>query len=354
MTARPAPITRRRRVVFALVAMSMSVTITCAVVLAADLYLHHRAANSAGLNRWGYRGPVLSTKVPGETRIVMVGGSTVFGYGGPWHEAVPAMLEAELRRAHPGRVINVVNLGYNNEGAHAALPTLEDYRYLDFDVVILYEGYNDRLGDAGPNRQVYRRQSVVFRWTGYSPILPLVLREKAMVLRNGRFGGNTTADGKQVFRPNVMARTSATAMEAAIAVGDMLGRQLERIDSTPGGTPAAGIDCAAPWSHYCESMMRAIISARVHGEKVLVVGQPIIPDPDNAAKALQQQESLAAALKAKFGGDPGVAYLDLSRAIDLRDRNLTFDGMHLGRDGNQLLAHLMMPAVEKLALASAR
>lgn len=347
-------LTPRRKAVFALATMLMSALIACLAVLAIDLYVHHRAENSAGLNRWGYRGPVLSARVAGETRIVVVGGSTVFGYGGPWHEAAPAMLEAELRKAHPGRVINVVNLGYNNDGAYAALPTLEDYRYLDYDVVILYEGYNDQFGDDGPNTQVYRRQSLVFRWTGYSPILPLVLREKATVLRHGAFASGTTADVRQVFRPNVVARTSATAIETAIALGDMVGRQLERIDGTPGGSPAAGTDCAAPWSRYCESMMRAVTYARGQGAKVLVVGQPIIPDPETAAGALEQQQSLSAVLRARFGGDAGVAELDLSRSIDLADRDLTFDGMHLGLDGNRRLAQLLAPAVQKLALTSSR
>lgn len=345
-------ITRRRKFVFAFVAMMLAVTFTSAALLAVDLYVHHRAEKSAGLNRWGYRGPVVSGKAAGELRIVMVGGSTVFGYGGPWHEAAPAMLEGELRKAHPGRVINVVNLGYNNEGAYAALPTLEDYRYLDYDLVILYEGYNDHLGDRAPNRQVYRRESVIYRWTGYSPILPLALREKAKVLRNGGFGSGATEDGKQVFRPNAVARTSATAMETANALGEMVGRQLDRISTAPGGMPPAGMDCAAPWSRYCESMMRAITYARGQGAKVLVIGQPLIPSPTDEARNIQQRESLAAALAAKFGRDAGVGYLDLTRALDLSDPKMTFDGMHLGREGNHLLAQLMVPAVEKLALSS--
>lgn len=345
--------TRRRKFAFASAAMLISVTLTCAVVLAADLYVHHRAENSAGLNRWGYRGPVLAGKVAGEIRMVMIGGSTVFGYGGPWHEAAPAFLEQELRKAHPGTVITVANLGYNNEGAYAALPTLEDYRYLDYDLVILYEGYNDRLGDAQPNRQVYRRQSAIFRWTGYSPILPLALQEKATVLRKGGFAG-PTVDGKQVFRPNVVARTSATAMETAGAIGDLLGRQLDRLADAPSGTPVSGSDCAAPNSRYCESVLRAATYARAQDAKVLIVGQPVIPHPPDVPRELAQQASLAAAVRAKFSGDPGVGYLDLSRAIDLADPHHSFDGMHLTPQGNLRLAQLMLPAVEKLSPLSER
>ena len=195
--------TRRKLFVFGLAAMSLSLVAAGIVVMGVDLYLHHRAERSAGLNRWGYRGPVVPAKAPGELRVVMLGGSTVFGYGGPWHESAPALLEQMLAAKHPGRAIRVINLGFNNEGAFAFLPTLQDYRYLDYDIVCLYEGYNDLMGDAGPNRAVFRHNSPVFRLTGYFPILPLVLQEKALVLRNG---GNLEAgyrpeNNKTVFRP---------------------------------------------------------------------------------------------------------------------------------------------------------
>jgi hypothetical protein len=348
-------ITRRRKFLFAGAAIALSVTLTCAAVLAADLYAHHRAESSAGLNRWGYRGPLVSRKQPGEVRIVMVGGSTVFGYGGPWHEAAPAFLEQELRKARPGTPITVVNLGYNNEGAFAALPTLEDYRYLDYDIVILYQGYNDRLGDAAVNTQVYRRQSVIFRLTGYSPILPLVLQEKALVLRNGGLGKGDPKDGKPVFRPGLVARASATALETADTIGQMLDRQLSGLaPAQAGAAPAPGADCASPWHRFCESITRATAYARSLNAKVLVVAPPIHPDPGMVLAETVQHASVAAALHKRFGHDAGVRYLDLTRAVDLSDRRYSSDAMHLGRDGNLQLAQSMRPAVEQLAWPGAQ
>ena len=147
------------------------------VLLVADLYAHHRVERSVGVNRQGYRGPVAGRKQPGETRVVMLGGSTVFGYDVEWDDTIPAALERQLR-AHDPKA-RVINLGFIGEGALAFVPTLESYSYLDYDVVCLYEGYNDVLGDAEPNRYLLRHSSPVFRLTGYFPILPLVLREKA-------------------------------------------------------------------------------------------------------------------------------------------------------------------------------
>jgi hypothetical protein len=165
-------ISRKKFVVFAAAATALSVAGVLVLLLAADLVVHWRAERSAGLNRYGYRGPVIPRKQPGELRVAMLGGSTVFGYGVAWNESIPAFLEAKLtaRVPQPARVIN---LGYNNEGAFAFKPNLEDFAYLDYDVVVLYEGYNDLPGDEGPNRSVYRRNSAVYRAFGYFPILPL-------------------------------------------------------------------------------------------------------------------------------------------------------------------------------------
>jgi hypothetical protein len=349
--------TRRKLFVFGLAAMSLSLLAAGIVVMGVDLYLHHRAERSAGLNRWGYRGPVVPAKAPGELRVVMLGGSTVFGYGGPWHESAPALLEQMLAAKHPGRAIRVINLGFNNEGAFAFLPTLQDYRYLDYDIVCLYEGYNDLMGDAGPNRAVFRHNSPVFRLTGYFPILPLVLQEKALVLRNG---GNLEAgyrpeNNKTVFRPGVGARMSATALDAANAVGDALGKQVGRLAATrpPDSPPAT--TCAAPWTHYCASVIRAAEYARAVAAKVLVVGQPLGVDPAVRRTQVDQQSNLTAALRNRFNADTAVAYADLGHAVDLSDRNYSFDKMHLGLDGNRVIAQALVAPIEQLAgLAESR
>src|SRR5688572_6775225 len=96
-------LTRRKRIAFALGAMTLSFIAMAGVLLAADLVLHYRAERSAGLNRYGYRGPVIGRKQPGELRVVMLGGSTVFGYGVAWNESIPVYLEAGLRERAGGR-----------------------------------------------------------------------------------------------------------------------------------------------------------------------------------------------------------------------------------------------------------
>jgi hypothetical protein len=343
--------TRGRILAFGLTTVLLTLVASGTLLLGADLYLHHRAERSAGLNRWGYRGPVVPKKVPGELRVVMLGGSTVFGYGGPSHESAPALLEQMLIAKYPGRLIRVVNLGFNNEGAFAFLPTLQDYRYLDYDIVCLYEGYNDLMGDAGPNKAVFRHESPVFRLTGYFPILPLVFREKALALRNG---GNLDAgyrpeSNKTVFRPSVGSRVSASALDAANAVGNALGRQVGRLAAKPSTESGPPTTCAAPWTHYCASVIRATEFARSVAARVLVVGQPLVVDPAARRAHVDQQGNLAAALRARFAADSAVAYVDLGHAVDLSDRNYSFDQMHLGLDGNRAIAQALVAPIEQLA-----
>src|SRR5689334_14141177 len=94
-------ISRLKRVLFALMAISLSFALMVLVFLGADLYAHSRVERSAGLNRHGYRGPVVGRKRPGETRIVMLGGSTVFGFDVEVEETIPAQLERELAKTDP-------------------------------------------------------------------------------------------------------------------------------------------------------------------------------------------------------------------------------------------------------------
>ncbi len=75
------PLSRKRRVLFAAAAMLLSLMASLALIVGADMYLHRRAEQSAGLNMWGYRGPRLGGKGAQEVRIAFLGGSTMFGYG---------------------------------------------------------------------------------------------------------------------------------------------------------------------------------------------------------------------------------------------------------------------------------
>ena len=94
-----ARLNRRKRRVFGAVAVAIALVMTFSGLLVIDVYLHRKYERSGGFNIWGYRGPVVGRKQPGEYRIAMLGGSTAYGYGVEWNEAIPALLEQQLGSA---------------------------------------------------------------------------------------------------------------------------------------------------------------------------------------------------------------------------------------------------------------
>jgi hypothetical protein len=327
------------------------------LIAAYDVHLHHKAHNL--VNVWGYRGPVLGWKQPNEVRIAVLGGSTAYGYGVEWHQAFPAHLERILNGgAHGGQSsARVVNLGFMAEGAYSFAFTLRDFESLDYDVVCLYEGYNDLRGNLEANRWMPRRQSPIFRLTGYYPVLPIVIREKALLLRYGDL--DAAYRGRQVvFHATVPQRVFASVLDAAVSSSEALGlagpaRRLEGFDRMLDEVERAREssrderECGF-WSSYCHSMTTAIDYALGNGKAVLVVTQPYLVDPTGRKLHIDQQRALAGMLARSYSRERRVRYLNLGDAVDLRDPVLTWDSMHLTSEGNERVARALAPTVQDL------
>lgn len=345
----------RRRVAFAAAAAAIAFLGGFAALLAIDVYLHSKYERSAGVNVWGYRGPVVGRKQPGEYRIAMLGGSSAFGYGVTWDRAIPARLERDLERQLPGgRTFRVVNLGYNNEGAYSFTFTMKDYEYLRYDLVCLYEGYNDLMADERrPNVQVFRHDSPIFRLTGYLPIFPIIFKEKAAsMLAGGDPGALYRAESKTVFRPGLAARAAASVLSATGDAGQAVERQLDRVSAEAPHRvgDVAGTGCRPPWGQYCRAVADAIDLARAGGRDVLFITQPYerIDEASHTRHVDQQREALAM-VRRRFAADPHVGAVDLGEAVDLRDPALSFDGMHLTAEGNARIAARLVEPVMAMA-----
>lgn len=331
--------TRKKKLLFAAAAMLIASGLATVGLLAVDIYLHGRYERSAGYNIWGYRGPRVGKKKPNEIRIAVLGGSTAFGYGVTWEESIPTFLEQRLTNA--AQPVSVVNLGYNNEGAYSLRYTLEDYQWLDYDMAILYDGYNDLNYNAPDmNRQVYRRDSPVFRWTGYLPIFPIIFQEKAAAMLAGGDVSTAYSKEKTVFRPGLAARGVAGVLDATAKGGTALQEGFNAM-ATPahlGEAIKQGTDCETPWQIYCESVANAITYARANGTDVLFVGQPLSLFPTMVKRHPHMQDQVAKMIARRFGSDPRVRFATMADAVDLADEQLSFDGMHLTADGNRILA----------------
>jgi hypothetical protein len=349
---------RRRRAGYALAAVAIAVCVPLLVLLAVDVYLHGKFEKSAGFNVWGYRGPSAGRKLPGEYRVAVLGGSSAYGYGANWDEAVPALLERGLagRTAGSFRRFRVLNLGYNNEGAYSFKPTLEDYKGLGYDAACLYEGYNDLIGDSrAPNVSVFRHDSPVFRLTGYMPIFPIVFKEKAAALLHGDAGALYRESNKTVFRASVAAKAAAGVLDATASIGQSLEHQLGRLAAEP--PHQVEIDhstgCKTPWQQYCRSVQQAVNYALQSGVQVIVATQPFsVVSPYVHERHIEQQGEMAAMLGRQYGKDPRVVYVNLGSLVDLRDPSLSFDQMHLTPAGNARIAQALVEPVLALAALS--
>ena len=334
----------RRLLWFRLAAIGLSLAVLFAVLLAVDVYLHGRYLEMAGYNVWGYRGPAVGGKEPGEWRLAVLGESTAFGYGVRWDEAIPAYLEQLLNASGlpDGRSVRVVNLAFNNEGAYSYKFTLRDYDYLDYDGVLFYSGYND-LGSS--NHHNFRHTSVVYRLTGYMPIFPVIFQEKAMALRyNGdlesAYRGRQTA-----FQPNLGERATASALMAAARISRSLDQQfaIPMADTLDEPAVAVGAACGPRWAHYCGEMHESVGIALGAEKHVLVVTQPYKVDHH-----VEQQDRLVEFLRARFPANPRLHFANVGRTVDLKEPALAYDGLHLTVRGNRIIAEALVPHVRPL------
>ena len=318
---------RKKRILFKFLSALISTLVCVSVLFGIDLYLHHKH----GINLRGYRGPSLARKQPGEKRVAILGGSTTWGFGLKAGQDFPAQLQRMLNQspeASPAAQINVLNLGFNNDGAYSFKFTLKDYEYLESDAIVLYSGYND-LNE--PNNFVYRHRSPVFIWTGYFPLLPSLTIDKLTVWKRQLAG----QDNKTIFRP-----PDPNKIETSPTLQKQVGTLADKNGSTVNST---GATCPPEWEFYCHQISETVDLALKHGKRVLVVTEPYISD-----KHVAQQQALRNMLTERFGGEPNFRYLDLGRTIDLRDGSLCWDGMHLTEEGNRRIAQAMAPSVTEL------
>jgi acyl-CoA synthetase (AMP-forming)/AMP-acid ligase II/lysophospholipase L1-like esterase/acyl carrier protein len=97
-------------------------------------------------NSLGFRSPEIApVPAPGELRIAVVGASTVAGvFAKTDRETFPSLLEEQLRRAMPGRSVNVINAGV--EGLMVSeLDLLVERAIIPLrpSIALVYAGFND-------------------------------------------------------------------------------------------------------------------------------------------------------------------------------------------------------------------
>jgi hypothetical protein len=299
---------RAQRVALAIGSTLIAVSTVAALEAFAAWRLQHSAWNS-----FGYRGPILWRKAANELRVMAIGGSTTYGFTVRPEEAYPAQLERMLNE-HFSVPVSVANLGHLSDSSVCYEATYRDYRYLDGDIVILYEGYNDVTPTRRIEHDCYRQSSRIFRATGLLPVLPIYARERWYKLRYG-----DVAAGYQLAVDNEVRRRG---------------------------------DVAAPskedaYNNYQRHVLAFVAARLAEGKGVVFASQPYLGSPVH----LEQQTRIRVALQ-PFMTHPRFRYRDFLYLFGGRWDPASFSAqMWLNRDGNRVLAAKFAEAVLELTPA---
>jgi hypothetical protein len=294
-----------------------SIALCVAAAVALEAFASTRVRQTAW-NIRGYRGRVLWRKPAGEVRVFAIGGSTTYGYTVERDETYPAQLEMLLNQQLRGEPpITVANLGHLSDSSVCYEPTYRDYKYLQGDIIILYEGYND-VGQPSKRREsdCYQQGSIVFRWTGFMPITPVYLREKWYKL----YYGSITA-GYEAYRSK---------------------QGEERKTAEPELPPIP------PYENYERNVLAFVGKRLQEGKAVLFASQPYIGRPGH----MDQQNRIRVALE-PFMSNPRFRYRDFRFIFGGKwDKAWFNELMWLNPSGNKVLAEKMSePILELISTA---
>jgi hypothetical protein len=301
----------------ALVAFSVGACLAAAGLF--EVFASGRVRQTAW-NVRGYRGRVLGKKGANEVRVFAIGGSTTYGYTVNVDETYPAHLERILneRLAPRGLTASVANLGHLSDSSICYEPTYRDYRYLDADIVILYEGYNDVSGATRrTERDCYQQGSLIFRWTGFFPITPTYLRERWYKLRYG-----SITKGYEVARS----------------------RELAARGPAPPGTTVS------PYDNYERNVLSFVRARLGEGKGVVFASQPYLGNPAHLAQQTRIREALA-----PFMSHQRFRYRDFLHLFGGKWDAAWFNElMWLNSGGNKVLAEKLSEPVIELIETHAR
>jgi len=334
---------KKQKATFVLVSVAIFFGAPVLALLVLDFHFHEKFNNySMGYNIRGYRGPLLGPKPKGGHRVVVLGGSTAAGYGVGVDQTMPAFLGRALKTNFTNSAVDVANLGWNVQGVYSFPFTIESYADLKPDLWVFYIGYTD----AGINTFDWRKDSLCFRLTGYMPIWPLIFREKAMALLSGGNLDQMYRDPKIVFTPALSSKIVGTALHGTVNAVEGMEKILERWaqqkpSPNKGGRTVEPQDAFSFYLHWVDQSIQRALS--ISDGSVLLLGQPRIGDWHAS-----QQKALHEFFLRHYADHSRVFYLDMALAIDLKDRNLAPDGMHLSSQGNEILAKKVSPVVGQI------
>jgi lysophospholipase L1-like esterase len=286
------------------------------------------------LNALGYRGPLPEKeKAPGDYRIFVLGGSTVF-LGDP---SIPELLQEEFRRNGPAQV-SVYNFGVVSSVSGMEVARLVfEVSELEPDLIIMYNGGNDIMGpyrfDPRPgypfNFLVYEHNPLLESEIGAYPAGSLLA-----------YGSNLA----RYFFPDYFTRTFA---------------DIEQLRQTVGwGSEVWRDDVAAA---YVDNLGKAHKIAQAFGADFIAFAQPMVYfkeplAPEEAAQAnhaerrayaLDMRDRIHKKVAQLSASQPDLKIVDLTDMYDDRPEWVFTDNIHTRQESKPLVAQAMYAAVSQ-------
>lgn len=321
-------VVRHSRIVAAGLA-SASFLLTVAFVIGVEQYTTYKL-RGVGWNYRGYRGRVLTKKRRNELRVFAIGGSTTYGFTVQTDESYPFQLERKLnaRLSDRGIKVSVANLGHLSDSSVCYYPTYRDYEYLEPEIVIIYEGYNDV---SVPTRRIefdcYRQSSAIFRWTGFFPTSPIFFKERWYKLRYG----SIQRGYEMVLERNRLKEEERKHWNAPAPA-----LPVKAVAPPPGPS-------LTPYEIYERNVLAFVEFLLGEGKGVVFASQPYLGNLGH----LEQQMRIRAALR-PYRSNPRFRYRDFLYLFGGRWDARWFNAqMWLNASGNEILAeHFVEPVME--------
>lgn len=308
------------------------------ILLGADYYLHYRFKESTqGSYNWrGYRGNVVKKKQKNEIRIACFGGSTTFGYGVHWKDTWPYLLEQLLQ--NDLYKFSVVNLGANCQGIYGISYDVKYYNYLNYDIAIIYNGYNDS-DPKDLNTASFRGKDGFFRIFGYKLILPLYLSERSkMLMYKEKLGKVNKA--KREGRLDELEKTKGIKFQLGVSM-EKLNQIIKSVDKRLNQFDSEAKEMIKknnePYGNYLLFLQKTFDWLTLNNKTIFYICQPGWFDK-------VQQQLVREFINEKYDN---VYYINLSYAVDLKNKKLCYDGSHLTGKGNKLIAQSLKPYIQE-------
>lgn len=315
--------------IFISIFIFISLVIAIVSLLTIDLYVHHKLEKQQGYNYRGYRGRVLSAKEKDEYRIACFGGSIVYGYYINNEDTWPYLLEKEFEKEKAK--ISVANLGFNGQGIYGIYHDITYYDYLDYDLAIIYNAGIDQDPSNMPLANG-RGGDYIFEKFGYKLILPIYLYEKSLILKYGIknlekvYSGN--GDEKQASKDNPIKFQLGASLNQMREVYLAINKKFASFEEQAAQMNKKNLK---PYEQYIEYLIKTFDRLLQKNKKIIY-----ICGLDKGMADSLQQKLVRKLINERYLNK--VKYIDLSPIIDIKNKSFAFDGMHLSREGNEIIA----------------